>query len=133
MTGQKHLLIVDYFSKYLYVPRMTSTNSEATINKFKEIFSIEGALIHLITDNGPPFNSAELAYSAYSGIFWNFKHMTSSPNYPQSDGQTECAVQTVRQRMLRCKQDGQDWRQTLLELRTRPTKDLPSPAGSLAW
>ena len=94
--GQKYLLIIDYFSKYLYVPRMTSTNSETTINKFKEIFSIEGAPKTLITDNGPPFNSAEFKQFCQQ---WNFEHITSTPNYPQLAGQAEHAVQTVKQRL----------------------------------
>ena len=33
------------------------------------------------------------------------------PGALQSDGQAEHAVQTVKQRMARCKQDGQDFKQ----------------------
>ena len=33
--------------------------------------------------------------------------------------------------MDRCKKDGSDWQQALLELRSTPTKDLPSPVEIL--
>ncbi|MCG8623128.1 MAG: hypothetical protein MJE68_14180, partial [Proteobacteria bacterium] len=84
-----------------------------------------GAPQTLITDNGPPFNSSEFKRFCQE---WNLEHHTSSPNYPQSDGQAERMVQTVKQRMARCKQDGQDFKQALLQMRTTPiSKDLPSP------
>ena len=38
--GKKFLLIIDYFSKYLYVPQMKKTTAEATINRLKHIFYI---------------------------------------------------------------------------------------------
>ena len=92
----------------------------------RHIFSIEGAPQTLITDNGPPFNSGAFQQFCQQ---WNLKHWTSSPNYPHSDGQAERAVQTVKQRLLQCKQDGQNFQQALLELRSTPiSKDLPSPA-----
>ena len=37
----------------------------------------------------------------------------------------------MKQRMARCKKDGSDWQQALQELRSTPTKDLPSPAEIL--
>ena len=33
-------------------------------------------------------------------------------------------MQTMKQRMARCKKDGSDWQQSLQELRSTPTKDL---------
>ena len=123
--GKKHLLIIDYFSKDIFIEEMRRTTAESTINIFRNIFSTESAPKILITDNGPPFNSSEFkCFSQQS----NFQHITSSPNHPQSDGQAERAVQTVKQCMARCKQDGTDWKQALLELQATPIdKDLPSP------
>ena len=41
--GKKYLLVIDYFSKYIYIEEMRKTTAETTINKFRNIFSIEGA------------------------------------------------------------------------------------------
>ena len=123
--GKKFLLVIDYFSKFLFVEKVTTTSAQSTINKLCNIFATEGAPQTLITDNRPPFNSGEFKRFCQE---WNLEHHTSSPNYPQSDGQAEQAVQTVKQRMARCRQDGQDFKQALLQMRTTPiSKDLPSP------
>ena len=105
--GKKFLLVIDYFSKFIFVEKVTTTTAQSTINKLCNIFATEGAPATLITDNGPPFNSAEFKKFCQD---WNLEHFTSSPNYPQSDGQAEGAVQTMKQRMARCKQDGQDFK-----------------------
>ena len=119
------MLVIDYFSKFIFVEKVSTTTAKSTINKFSNIFATEGAPQQLMTDNGPPFNSSEFSRFCQE---WNLEHCTSSPNYPQSDGQAERAVQTVKQRMARCKQDGQDFKQALLQMRTTPmSKDLPSP------
>ena len=125
--GKKFLLIIDYFSKFMYVEEMQTSTAKATVNKLKQIFSIEGSPHILISDN-TIFNSAEFQQFSQQ---WNFEHITSSPNYPQSYGQAEQAVQTLKQRMARCKKDGSDWQQALQELMSTPTKDLPSPAEIL--
>ena len=123
--GKKFLLVIDYFSKFLFVEKVTTTSAQSTINHLCNIFATEGAPHTLITDNEPPFNSGEFRRFCQE---WNLEHHTSSPNYPQSDGQAECTVQTVKQRLARCKQDGQDFKQALLQMRTTPiSKDLPSP------
>ena len=83
--GKKFLLLIDYFSKFMYVEEMRTSTAKATINKLKKIFSIEGSPEVLISDNAV-FNSAE--FQTFSQE-WNFEHITSSPNYPQSNGQAE--------------------------------------------
>ena len=72
---------------------MRKTTTKLTINKFRNI-SREGAPQLLITDNGPPFNSTEFKHFCQQ---WNLQHFTHSPNYPQSDGQAEREMQTVKQ------------------------------------
>ena len=111
----------------MYVEEMHTSTAKSTVNKLKTIFSIEGSP-HIFFSDNAVFNSAEFQQFSQE---WNFKHITSSPNYPQSNGQAETAVQTMKQRMARCKKDGNNWQQALQELRSTPTKDLPSPAEIL--
>ena len=106
--GKKYLLVVDYFSKFPFVERVHTTTAASTTNIFRQIFTSEGAPEVLITDNGPPFNSGEFKQFCQQ---WNLDHITSSPNHPQSDGQAERTIQTVKQKMARCKEDKQDFRQ----------------------
>ena len=83
--GTKYLLLIDYFSKFNYVEEMHTTTAKSTIKKLKTIFSIEGSPNIFFSDNAV-FNSAEFQQFSQD---WNFKCITSSPNYPQSNGQAE--------------------------------------------
>ena len=94
IKGDKYLLIVDYFSRFPEVVKLTSTTSATVISILKSIFSRFGIPEVVRSDNGPQYSSQEFASFAASH---GFKHITSSPLYPQSNGQAERAVQTVKQ------------------------------------
>lgn len=93
VRGTTYLLVVDYFSRYPEVVKMTSTTSEATITALKAVFSRHGIPEVLRTDNGPQY--ASLEFQEFSETY-GFCHLTSSPRYPQSNGQAERAVRTVK-------------------------------------
>ena len=93
INGVHYIVTVDYFSRYPEVMKMTSTTSAAVINALKAVFSRHGLPEVLRSDNGPQYASQEFAQFADS---YNFKHITSSPLYPQSNGQAERTVQTVK-------------------------------------
>ena len=59
----------------------------------KSIFARHGLPEVVVSDNGPQYDSE--AYASFAREF-HFKHITSSPRYPQSDGEAEHAVQTVK-------------------------------------
>ena len=55
-AGKDYLLVIDYFSKYPEVARMSSKTAETTVRKMKQIFSRHGIPNTLVTDN-MPFNN----------------------------------------------------------------------------
>lgn len=92
--GHNYLLVVDYRSRYPEVIYMRSTTSEAVINAVKSTFARFGIPEVVRSDNGPQF--ASHAFAAFAKHY-GFQHITSSPNYPQSNGQVERTVRTVKE------------------------------------
>ena len=86
-----YLVVVDYFSHYFRVVKLTSTALCAVIEAMKNIFSRYGIPETLIGDNDPQFSATEMKNFSHS---FGFQHVTSSPYYPQSNGQAVKTVQT---------------------------------------
>jgi hypothetical protein len=51
---------------------------------------------------------------------WNFKHETSSPYWPQSNGMVERHIQTIKRMLKKVDDDGKDPNLALLEYRNTP-------------
>ena len=96
-----YLLVVDYYSRYPEVIKLTTTTSTAVVNILKSIFSRHGIPEILRSDNGPQFDSQEM--SDFASLY-EFQLKTSSPHYPQSNGQAERAIKTVK-RLLKKSDD----------------------------
>lgn len=88
-----YLVVVDYFSRYFEVAKLTSTTSEAVIEHFKSIFARHGIPEVVRSDNGPQFVSE---YFQKFSRTWGFSHITSSPRFPQSNGEAERAIRTIK-------------------------------------
>lgn len=88
-----YLLVVDYCSSYVEVARLETTDSSSVILHLKSIFARHGIPETVISDNGPQYSSFEFAQFARAQ---GFEHITSSPRFPQSNGKSERAVQTVK-------------------------------------
>ena len=101
LNGTTYMLVVDYFSRYIEVVKVTVTSSMGIIEKLKPMFSRQGIPEVLVSDNGPQYASHEMKEFAQ---IYGFTHITSSPRYPQSNGQAERAVQTVK-KLLRTSGD----------------------------
>ncbi|XP_045027188.1 uncharacterized protein LOC123470696 [Daphnia magna] len=126
LRGKGYLLTVDYYSKWPCVVEMTSTTSAATIKELDKIFSDFGVPEVLVSDNGPQFGSADFrAFACHLAI----SHVTSSPFYPESNGQAERSIQTVKAAFVKSMEDGRTLQDTLRAIRSTPIGNgLPSPS-----
>ena len=97
--GQHNLPLVDYFSRYPEIIRLTSTTSASVISTMKSVFARHGILSTIVSDNGPQYDSAEMKTLA---SLYGFKYITSTPRYPQSNGQAERTVKTVKSLLQGC-------------------------------
>ena len=91
--GQDYLVVVDYYSRWLEVCQLRSTTSTAIVNKLRHIFASHGIPEVLVTDNGPQFFCRE--FRSFAKDF-DFHHKTSSPGYPQANGEAESAVKIAK-------------------------------------
>ena len=114
--GKDYIVIVDYFSKYPEVLSLRSKTAKEIVMKLKSVFARHGVPDIFMSDN-MPFASMEFKQFAKD---WNFNLITSSPTYARSNGQSERFVQTVKQMLRKCLEDGQDLYLALLNYRDSP-------------
>ena len=86
-------MIVDYHSNYPDVYQTPSQSSKTVITAMKESLGKFGIPDLLFSDNGPCYSSSEFEKFAEE---WNFKHVTSSPMYPRSNGFSERNVNIIK-------------------------------------
>ena len=99
LDGNDYVIVADYYSKMPFVQRLTSNSTSTTvISVLKQLFGQHGIPHKLLSDNGPQYDCVEFRTFAAD---WGFKHVTSSPRYPQSNGFAERMIQTVKKTMLR--------------------------------
>lgn len=123
-----YMCTVDYYSRYFEVDRLEKKTASAVIKRLKRHFSNHGIPNFLQTDNGSPFNSAEFREFAMT---YEFELVTSSPNYPQSNGRVENAVKKAKQLMKKSKEAGTDFYLALLDWRNMPSGVGSSPVQRL--
>ena len=112
--NQDYLVTVDYFSNFWEVDHLSRSTSKTVIKKLKAHFARYGIPYMLVSDNGPQFSSDESAeYSHY----WEFKHIKSSPKYPQSNGKAEQSVKMAKRLMKRAVKSNSDPYSAILEFR----------------
>ena len=93
LKGVTYLLVVDYFSRFPELAKLTTTTSASVIAALKNMLLQHGIPEVLISDNGPQLIASEMKAFASS---YSFEHVTKSPHYPQSNGQVACTVKTVK-------------------------------------
>ena len=79
-----------------------------------------------MSDNGPQYVSRK--FHNFSSD-WDFKHTTSSPHYPQSNGFIERQIQTVKKTLKKAKKSDSDPYLAMLVLNSSPNSSGMSPAS----
>lgn len=125
---QYYLIMVDYYSNFVEVCKLSNLTSNAVIQNMKQVFSRHGIPGVLISDNGTQYTSRE--FKIFAKV-WGFDHVTSSPNFAQSNGKSERAVQTVKKLLMKSIQSKGDFNLALLNYRNTPRDGLSSPAHLL--
>ena len=124
--GTDYLLVVDSYSKWPCAVPLRGTSSSSIIAALERIFSDFGMPEVFESDNGTQLVSAEIV-AFYTQR--NVRFVTSSPEYPQSNGLVERHIQTVKRTILKMFREGKSLWQALAAIRSTPVSaDLPSPS-----
>ncbi len=89
----KYLLVVDYYSRFIEIAKLSCMTSEEVITHLKSIFARHGIPQYVISENGTQYSSQ--LFSDFAKRY-GFRHITSSPRYPQTNGEANRVVQTIK-------------------------------------
>ena len=83
LKGIHYLLMVDYFSQFPVLWRLSTLHSQSIINNLKQIFTEIGVPRSIVTDGGTQFTAQEFKDFTQA---WNIEHRVTSPTNAQSNG-----------------------------------------------
>lgn len=91
--GHMFMIVVDAFSKWLEVYKMTQITSSATITRLKRLFASYGVPEQIVSDNATTFMSDDFQqFARRNGIL----HTTGAPRHPATNGLAERYVSTFK-------------------------------------
>lgn len=79
-----YLLVVDYYSRFVEIAKLTPKRSQDITVHVKLIFARHGVPEKFFSDNVPQYSSQEFKDFAAA---YGFTHTTSSPRFAQSIGE----------------------------------------------
>ena len=127
--GQKYLIILDHFSRFVIVKNSDKLDSHTTICLMLEVFTEHGIRKKIRYDCGSNFTSLDFAsFCSDLGISFSF-----SSSYNHQSVPAEHSVRTVRNIMKKCHETGTPWHLGLLEYLCTPLDEkTPSPSSLLS-
>ena len=122
--SKSYLVLVDYISIFFDISEIPDKRSSTVVLHTKRIFSRYGIPKEVVSDNGPKFIGN--AYKKFSKK-WDFKHTTSSPVHPQSNGQVERTIQTIKTILYKKFENNEDPYLALLSIQSAhgPSNNTP--------
>ena len=127
--GMNFVLLVDYYSDWWEIEKLTDLSSKSVVKNIKRIFARFGIPPVLISDNGPQFVSYEFREFMAQ---WGVDKVFSSPHYQQGNGKAESAVKIAKNLLRKTLRSKQDFWTAVLEWRNTPTAGVnTSPAKRL--
>ena len=122
--GRKYIIVVDYYSRWFDIKELSDETSHSVIKALKEVFATHGIPDVIMLDNGPQY-SAE-AFRQFAAAY-HFTHVTSSPKFPQANGEVERAIRTAKSKL----RENKDIFSALLTYRSTPLQNGYSPSELL--
>ena len=91
--GEQYLIIIDYYSRYPEIGKLSSTTSSAVITVQKSVFARRGSPAVVHSYNGLQYASKEFSLNSLAVMDSNTSRATQD-SYPKSNGQAERTVKT---------------------------------------
>ena len=110
VDGQTLLLVVDDYSRFLFIEPVSSTSTSAVILKLDQLFSTFGAPCVVKSDNGLPFNGEQFTKFAW---VLGFKHRKVTLLWPRANGEVERFVKMLKKCIKAAKVEGRNCRKKL--------------------
>ena len=88
-----YVVVVDYFSRWLECKKLNNATSDSVIDFLSQLNARYGYFNVFMSDNGPCFNSFQ--FKEFCNDI-KCSHVTSSPYFPRSNGQSESAVKIMK-------------------------------------
>lgn len=106
-SGEKLLVVVDYFSRFVFVAIMKDTSAHKVIEELQIMCNVYGYPKHCLCDNGPPFASAEFkAWTKSVGILLSH----SIPYQPRINGEVERVNRSLVKALTISLNTGEHWK-----------------------
>ena len=85
--------MVDYYCRFTEIAKLSRESNCEVVNHMKSIMARHGVPEVVVSDNWPQFFALEFKhFDSQLG----FQHITSSPYFPQANGEAERAVRTIK-------------------------------------
>ncbi|PIO53906.1 integrase core domain protein, partial [Teladorsagia circumcincta] len=110
VCGLFYMVVVDAFSKWPEIIEMTSISASQTVKELKKMFARYGIPQTIVSDNGTQFTSEQFKMMCEEG---GITHVRTAPYHPQSNGQAERFVDTLKRGIKKLKREEKPSEETL--------------------